>query len=134
MARLWLSSTIIEPFVGEKKDFASFTGADVLSIEKDKSLLIPGRWIQVFVPVGTLWNQPRPTRDSIVQSVHAWIKSNRLALAEGTSQHPCRITGVPGRPAFDIALTSGWCRWGVAAPPGKASCMCAGSRLITWAK
>lgn len=101
---LAIEHTIIEPFVREKEDFASFDRADFLRIEKDESLLVPGRGIEVFVPVGTLRNEPQVARDSIVQSVHAWIKLNRLALADGTSRHLCSITGVPGRPPFDITL------------------------------
>lgn len=100
---LAVEHTIIEPFVGDKQDFAFF-GAAFLGIEKDESLVVPGRWIEVFVPVGTLRNQPQVTRDAIVRSVHAWIKSNRLALADGTAQHLCSITGIPGSPPFDITL------------------------------
>jgi hypothetical protein len=101
---LAIEHTIVEPFVQEKEDLAFFSKAGFPSIEKDTSLLIPGRGIEVFVPVGTLRNQPQVARDSIVQSVHAWIKSNRLALPEGTSQYLCSITGVPGRPPFDMEL------------------------------
>ena len=61
---LAIEHTIIEPFVGEKADFASFEAA-FLEIERDKSLLVPGRWIQVFVPVGALQNQPKVARDLI---------------------------------------------------------------------
>lgn len=103
--RLAIEHTIIEPFVGDKKDFALFKAA-FLGIETDKSLLVPGRWIQVFVPVGTLQNRRKKvTRDAIVQSVHRWIKSNSPAFRDGTSQHRCVIAGVPGTPAFDITLT-----------------------------
>ena len=59
---LAIEHTIIEPFVGEKADFASFEAA-FLEIQRDKSLLVPGRWIQVFVPVGVLDNQPRIARE-----------------------------------------------------------------------
>jgi hypothetical protein len=100
---LALEHTIIQPFVGEKADFASFEAA-FLEIERDTSLLVPGRWIQVFVPVGTLENQPKAARDVIVQSVHRWIKSNRLVLRDGSSEHRCVIPDTPGNPAFDITL------------------------------
>ena len=43
--------TIIEPFVREKEDFAFFRDA-FLKIERDTSLLVPGRWIRVFITVG----------------------------------------------------------------------------------
>jgi hypothetical protein len=112
---LAIEHTIVEPFVGDKQDFAFFEAA-FLAIENDKSLLVPGRWIQVFVPVGTLQNQrKRASRDAIVQSVHVWIKSNRLALPDGISQHPCPIAGIPGRPPFEITLNI------KAVPLGRAS-------------
>jgi hypothetical protein len=101
---LAIEHTIIEPFVGEKADFASFEAA-FLEIERDASLLVPGRWIRVFVPVGTLQNQPRKVeQDAIVRSVHRWIKSNRLDLRDGSSEHRCTITGTLGNPPFDITL------------------------------
>jgi hypothetical protein len=101
---LAIEHTIIEPYVGDKEDFAFFQSA-FLGIEKDETLLVPGLWIQVFVPVGTLWNQPPKSRDAIVQSVHCWIKSNRAIVPKGISQHPCSVTGVPGELPFDITLS-----------------------------
>jgi hypothetical protein len=56
---LAIEHTIIEPFVGDKEDFASFSSA-FLAIEQDQSLVMPGRWLQVFVPVGALRKQPPP--------------------------------------------------------------------------
>jgi hypothetical protein len=101
---LAIEHTIIEPFVGEKEDFALFE-ATLLAIEKDQSLAVPGRWIRVFIPVGTLVNRPKKEAQSaIAQSIHAWINSNRLLLAYGASQHLCRIVGIPGQVSFDIVL------------------------------
>ena len=45
---LAIEHTIIEPFVKEKEDFAFFEAA-FLKIEQDTTLLVPGRWVQVFV-------------------------------------------------------------------------------------
>lgn len=39
-----------------------------------------------------------------VRSVHQWIKLNRLVLPDGPSQHACSITGIPGRPSFELLL------------------------------
>lgn len=100
---LAVEHTIIEAFVGDKEDFAFFDAA-FSGIEKDASLAVPGRWIDVFVPVGTLRNQPKMARGGIVQSVHSWIRSNRLNLADGTARHPCSITGIPGGPPVNITL------------------------------
>ena len=44
---LAVEHTIIEPFVGDKEDFASF-GPAFLAIEQDHSLLMPGRWLEVL--------------------------------------------------------------------------------------
>lgn len=102
--RLAIEHTIIEPFLGEKSDLAFFEDA-FLEIERDTSLPVAGRWIQVFVPVGTLQNQPKKVaRDAIVDSVQRWIKANRLALRDGTSEHRCAIAGIPGKPSFEITL------------------------------
>ena len=102
---LAIEHTIVEPFVGEKSDLAFFLNAAFLDIESDASLLVPGRWIQVFVPVGTLQNQPKTARRAIVESVHTWIKANRLFLRDGDSELPCTITGIPDKAEFDITLT-----------------------------
>lgn len=100
---LAIEHTIIEPFVGDKEDFAAFEAA-FLGIEKDSSLPVPGRWLQIFVPVGALRKQPAAARDAFVKSVHAWIKSNRLASPLGKGVRACAITGVPGKPPFEISL------------------------------
>ena len=107
---LAIEHTIIEPFVGEKADFAYFK-AGFLAIEGDKSLLVVGRYIRVFVPVGALQNQRKKVaQDAIVQSVQRWIKSNRLVLPDGTSKHRCAITGIPSKPPSTSRSTRRWSR------------------------
>jgi hypothetical protein len=102
---LAIEHTIIEPFIGEKSDFATFSAA-FLGIERDTSLLVPGRWIRVFVPVGSLQNKHKKTEQkAVIKSVHAWIRLNRLAFSDGISQHPCPVSGIPGRVFSDITLT-----------------------------
>lgn len=102
---LAIEHTIIEPFVGEKSDFAYFSRA-FLEIERDTSLSVPGRWIRIFVPVGSLDNKHKKIeQNAIVEAVHEWIKSNRLVLADGRSQHRCRVSGMPGKvAAYEITL------------------------------
>src|SRR5262245_56952584 len=51
--KLAIEHTIIEPFVGEKSDFAQFIAA-FKAMHDDKSLEFPDRIIRVFVPVGML--------------------------------------------------------------------------------
>jgi hypothetical protein len=100
---LAIEHTIIEPFVKEKEDFAFFEAA-FLKIEKDTTLPVPGRWIRVFIPTGTLHGQPkRPMRDAIVEAIHSWIKANRLSLSEGFSEHPVKIV-TPGKASLNITL------------------------------
>ena len=101
---LAIEHTIIEPFVGDKEDFASFEAA-FLGIEKDSSLIVHGRWLQLFVPVGVLRKQPAVARDALVESVHAWIRSNRVFLPFGEGIHACPIAGVGGKPPFEIPLS-----------------------------
>lgn len=101
--KLALEHTIIEPFVDEKRDFAFFRDT-FLSIENDTSLPVPEQWIRVFVPVETLRDRERGVRDAIVNAVHGWLKANRLSLRDGDAEHRCAVTGVPGKPTFDIKL------------------------------
>ena len=100
---LAIEHTIIQPFFNEKADFTDFA-AVFLDIERDISLRVPGRSIRVFVPVGVLQNQPPNVRNAIAGSVHRWIESNRLVLPDGTSKHPCAVTGLPVSPSFNITL------------------------------
>jgi hypothetical protein len=101
---LAIEHTIIEPFVGEKEDFAFFKD-NFLRIEQDHTLLVPGRYVQLFVPVGSLRFQHKRTgRDRIVSAVHSWLKANRLSLPEGYSEHSCAVTGISNKPKFDVKL------------------------------
>ena len=79
---LAIDHTVIEPFTGDKEDFAEFENV-FLAINNDRSLAVRGRRIKVFVPVGTLHKQPKIVRDAIAKSVHDWIRSNRLAIIDG---------------------------------------------------
>jgi len=101
---LAIEHTIIEPFVGEKEDFAFFAPM-FLPIENDKSLLVPKLWIRVFVPVGTLHGQKPSVRDAIVRAVHDWLKKNRLSLPNGSSEQQCTVGGITGKPNFNLTLT-----------------------------
>ncbi|MEO8663677.1 MAG: hypothetical protein ABI693_34795 [Bryobacteraceae bacterium] len=100
---LAIEHTIIEPFLGDKEDFAGFEAA-FLRIEKDSSLIVHGRWLQIFVPVSALRKQPARVRDAFVESVHAWIRFNRQSLPFGKGVYACGIAGVPGKPPFEIPL------------------------------
>jgi hypothetical protein len=102
--KLAIEHTIVEPFVGEKQDYAFFEAA-LLSIENDPSLAVPRRYIQVFVPVGALKGRPSDVRAAIAKSVHEWTRSNRLRIADGFSQSNCTVPAVGRSPAFNVTLT-----------------------------
>lgn len=89
-----IEHTLIEPFVGDKRDFAMFEQA-FLKIEDDKSLAVPDTGITVYVPVGILDGQKSAMRDMIVESIHTWIAANRLHLREGKHEYQCNVPGMP---------------------------------------
>ena len=102
---LAIEHTLIQPFVSDKEDFAFF-GPSFLKIEEDKALIVPDKWIQVFVPVGTLHGYPKPaSREMVVKAVHQWIRANRVTLPDGNSEHQCAVTGMQGKADFEITLT-----------------------------
>lgn len=89
-----IEHTLIEPFVGDKGDFAAFE-REFLKIEDDKSLAVPGIEITVFVPVGILDGQKPEKREGIVEAIHSWIADNRLHMREGEDRYQCEIAGMP---------------------------------------
>ena len=102
---LAIEHTLIQPFVSDKEDFAFF-GPSFLKIEDDRALIVADKWIQVFVPVGTLNGYPKPaSRRIIVKAVHEWIKARSFTLPDGDSEHQCAVTGMPGKGDFEITLT-----------------------------
>jgi len=102
---LAIEHTVAQPFVGEIEDYCVFFEPSFLRLEADKSLIVPDRWIQVFIPARTLEGHRKPAaRTGIIQAVHDWIKNNRLSIAEGERDYQCAVTGVPGTD-FGIMLT-----------------------------
>lgn len=103
-ATLAIEHTVVEPFVWDIADQTEILPL-FPSIENDKSLLVSGVGIQVFVPVGTFHHQKPRVRAAIARAVRDWIATNGLSLSKGNSKHPCRVSGIPGRPDVDITLT-----------------------------
>jgi hypothetical protein len=102
---LAIEHTLIQPFVGDIDDFKFFERA-FLKIGDDKSLIVPDRWIQVFVPVHTLDPFPKAAaRAVVVEAVREWIRANRVHVRDGKHQYACQVTGVPGVADFEITLT-----------------------------
>jgi hypothetical protein len=89
-----IEHTLIEPFVGDKRDYAIFEQA-FLGIEEDKSLAVPDTGTILYVPVGILDGQKPAKRDAIVESIHSWIARNRLQLREGIHRYECDVHGMP---------------------------------------
>jgi hypothetical protein len=103
---LAIEHTVAQPFVGEIEDYRAFFEPSFLKLEADKSLIVPDRWIRVFIPARTLEGHRKPdARSGIIQAVHDWIKNNRLIIADGQRDYPCTVTGVPGTADFEIMLT-----------------------------
>ena len=98
---LAIEHTLIEPFVGDKKDFAYFKSS-FLRIEENKSLIVPGRIIYVNIPIGAL--QKGYSWNPVVTAVHEWVKTKRLSLPAGRSQHTCQIADMPEREAGALNL------------------------------
>jgi len=89
---LAIEHTLIEPFVGDKRDFAIFEKA-FLGIEDDRSLATPGTGITVYVPVGILGQKKPKKREATVRAIRVWIANNRLNLRDGIHKYPCDVNG-----------------------------------------
>jgi len=89
-----IEHTLIEPFVGDKGDFAAFE-REFLKIEDDRSLAVPDIGITVYVPVGILDGQKPAKRRAIVESIHFRIANNRLNLREDEHKYQCDVPGSP---------------------------------------
>ncbi len=103
-AALAIEHTVVEPFVGDIADQSEMLSLFPL-IEHDRSLLVPGICIRLFVPVGAFHLQKPPVREAIVRAVHDWLRINRLLIPMGDSKHTCSVRGILGKPDVDITLT-----------------------------
>jgi hypothetical protein len=90
-----IEHTLIEPFVGDKGDFAAFEREIRRKIDDDKSLAVPDTGITVYVPVGILDGQKPAKREAIIVAIHSWIANSRLDLREGTHECQCDLPGMP---------------------------------------
>jgi hypothetical protein len=103
-ARLAMEHTIVEPFAGDISDQSELLPL-LATIEADPSLAVPGLWIQVFVPVGTLHLQKPAVRQGVATAIHGWLRNNRLTQQTGESERACIVPGTGGKPDFEITLT-----------------------------
>jgi hypothetical protein len=88
-----IEHTLIEPFVGDKRDYAAFEQA-FLRIESDKTLIVPDNSIMVYIPVGILDGRKPAKRNVILESIHSWIGNNRQQLREGVHTYVCNVPGM----------------------------------------
>lgn len=88
-----IEHTLIEPFVGNKDDFAAFEKS--LEALRDQSLAVQNAGIEVYIPAGTMNGQKPAKRQQIVESVRSWIAANRLQLREGEHRYECQVPGEP---------------------------------------
>jgi hypothetical protein len=61
-----IEHTLIEPFVGDKSDFAAFDQS-LAALRNDQSLAVPNAGIEVYIPVGTMDGQKSAKRDLFVR-------------------------------------------------------------------
>ena len=87
--QLAIEHTIVQPFVGEKKDSNIFMQA-FGRIEKNRDLTLPDRVLTVVIPVAAIplgykW-------DEVGVDLLAWLKANhQLAPKEGESRHIVQV-------------------------------------------
>jgi hypothetical protein len=103
-AMLAMEHTVVEAFMGDIADQSEMLPM-FAAIEDDPSLVVPGLWIQVFVPVGTLHLQRASVRQTVAKAIHSWVRDNRLTLLKGDSAHSCIVASSGGKPDFEITLT-----------------------------
>jgi len=108
-----IEHTLIEPFVGDKSDFAAFDES-LAALRNDQSLTVPNAGIEVYIPAGTMNGRKPAKRDLILKSIRGWLLANRLNLREGEHRYECDVPGEP-----KIELTVKFKPWRVAKPsPG----------------
>jgi hypothetical protein len=91
--RMAIEHTLIEPFVGDKRDYAMFEQA-FLVIENDSSLAVQDTGITVYVPVGILDGKVPTARNTIIASTRSGLAGIRLQLREGKHDYQCDIAGM----------------------------------------
>jgi hypothetical protein len=92
---LAVEHTLIQPFVGEKDDSVRFRAA-IGPLEADTSLRIPGKSVDLCVPVGAI--PKRRECGEVPAKVVDWFRRVRPSLPVGRSDH-----NVPGL-GFDLTV------------------------------
>ena len=91
--RLAIEHTLVQPHIDDRKDFARFE-VNLLPIERDESLTVPGRITQVSVKSGTL--KPGSSFSLVSKVLHEWLRQNVQTLPIGRSSHECPTKDASG--------------------------------------
>lgn len=86
---LALEHTLIELFVGEKYDSKIFVEAFQSRIEKNPEFVIPGRALNVMIPVGALASIR--DRDAAGEALLAWMRAKHASLPDGDSDQTIMV-------------------------------------------
>jgi len=109
--KLAIEHTLIELFKGEKYDSTIFTEAFAARIEKNPALIIPGRALDVMIPVGALVGVK--DRDEAGEMLFTWLKANHASIPAGESEHTVIINGsIPLKvklKSVDTGDSTGYC-------------------------
>lgn len=97
-----IEHTLIEPFLGNKRDFAAFEQS-LEALRSDQALAVQNAGIEVYIPAGTMDGQKPAKRRKIMESVRSWIAANRVQLREGQHRYECQV-GIPAK----LNAFSGW--------------------------
>ncbi len=82
---------MIELFVGEKYDSTMFTEVFEPRIEKNPEFTIPGRALEVMIPVGALVGLKG--RDAVGEALLTWMRANHASIPSGHSEQTITVGG-----------------------------------------
>jgi hypothetical protein len=88
---LALEHTLVELFAGEKYDSTIFTEAFESKIEKNPELIIPGRALDVMIPVSALVGVK--DRDKAGAALLTWMNANHASIPLGDSEQTIMVDG-----------------------------------------
>jgi hypothetical protein len=115
---LALEHTLVELFAGEKYDSTIFTEAFASRIDKNPELTIPGRALDVMIPVGGLAGVK--DRDAAGEALLRWLKANHDSIPPGDSEQIIMVGATPLKVRFrnvESGSSAGYCWLGRADKP-----------------
>jgi hypothetical protein len=79
-----IEHTLIQPFVGDKRDTQPFLTV-FANLESDPSFVLPEHYIRVGIPVGGI--QKGPEWIDLRDELHVWFQDTKGHLPSGTTKH-----------------------------------------------